>query len=1094
MKKIGLAAAAVIFGIMLLPAQGIYQLWGVKHLGGVDELGSIYSTDASGNNFHIRNQITAINPGSIPQYSKLLQYNGKFYGVTSAGGKYGYGVIFEWDSATNIYTKKFDFDGVTGGAPFGGLALFNNKFYGITAGGYLEAAVIFEWNPGTDTYAMKLDFSTTDGVNPIGDLVQMGDKLYGMTSGGGAHTAGEIFEWDPGTNGYAKKLDFGSLAGDGASPCGSLVPFNGKFYGMTTYGGGILNGGIIFEWDPGTNAYAVKFAFDNNGNSPHGSLSLLGGKFYSITNVGGNNNLGTFFQWNPATNVYTKKLDFGANDGNFLAGSLTPVGGKLYGMTTNGGSFNSGTIFEYDTATNVLIRQIDLSASTGNSPTGSLTWSAGKFYGMTDAGGFSGHGAIFEWDAGTNVYNIKIDLDKREGGVYPARSLTYYNGKLYGMAAAGGKNDKGTIFEIDPATNIYTKKFDLDDIGGFFPTGSLTLQNGKFYGTTQYGGPGQGIIFEWEPVTGVATRKIDFTEIGGYRGLRPEDGLTAFNGKLYGMTLGGGLNSLGVIYEWDPSTNVYTKKIDFDDLNGSEGLRKLSLYNGKFYGTTMSGGVNGVGVIFEWDPATNIYTKKIDFDGLNGYQPMATLTFYNGKFYGTTHGGGVNSSGVIFEWDPATNTFTKKFDFGGGDADSYLDGFYPFGNLTMSGGKFYGVASTGGVYHYGVIYEWDPATNIYTKKQDFIDKEPGLFEWSQDLTLVPAPLASVLPGTCIAFPQITIDDNNNNIWVPVTDTLGNAVAEINAHGNNPGLINSYMYVNGAPVRQDGAKRLFLDMNLTITPQVQPTSPVDIRVYIKNTEYTSLKNALNSDGQPSGISSINDIAIFKNEDNSCATATLSIANPVSTTGAAWQDDYVLSASINSFSSFYFANKAFTALPLTLLEFNGRLLNENVLLNWKTENEQNADGFEIERSVDGITYSVVGAVASSGGQGSHSYSFADTKAISLGKEVFYYRLKQKDKDGRFTYSRIIRISIHNNNAFSFFPNPVAKKANLVITVNMPQRVYGRVTDNTGKTVNQLQWNLQPGTTSLSIDFSGLAKGMYYLELKGATVNEHKQFSKQ
>ena len=1094
MKKISLSAIAVL-SIMLLPAQGIYQLWGVKHTGGVDELGSIYSMDASGNNFHIRHQITAINPGNLPQYSKLIQYNGKFYGVTSGGGKYGYGVIFEWDSATNVYTKKFDFDGTTGGTPWGGLALFNNKFYGITTGGYLETAVIFEWDPGTDSYTMKLDFSTTDGVDPIGDLVPMGDKLYGMTSGGGAHAAGEIFEWDPATNIYAKKVDFGSVAGDGGVPCGNLVPFNGKFYGMTTYGGGSLNGGIIFEWDPGMNAYTVKFAFDNTGNTPHGSLSLLGSQFYGITNVGGSNNFGAFFQWNPATNVYIKKLDFGANDGNFLAGSLTPAGGKLYGMTTNGGISNTGEIFEYDTAANALKKRIDLKDSTGDRPTGSLLWSGGKFYGMTDAGGFSGHGALFEWDTATNIYNIKIDLDKRECGVYPARSLTYFNGKLYGMAAQGGKNDKGTIFEFDPAINIYTKKFDLDVIGGNLPTGSLTVQNGKFYGTTQFGGPGQGILFEWDPATGTGTHKVDFISNGNNQGLRPEDGLTAFNGKFYGMTLGGGVNSEGVIFEWDTATNILTKKIDLDELNGSEGLRNLTLYNGKFYGTTFEGGINTLGgVIFEWDPVTNIYTKKVDFDGLNGYQPMGALTFYNGKFYGTTNGGGINSSGIIFEWDPATNLFTKKFDFGGTGVDGYLDGFYPYGTLTMSGGKFYGVSSTGGFYHYGVIYEWDPATSIYTKKRDLDEVETGLFEWSQDLTLAPAPLPEELPGSCTTFPQVTIDNTNNNTWIAVTDTLGNAVAEINAHGNNLGVVNSSMYLNGGPVREDGAKKLYLDMNLTITPQVQPTSPVDIRVYIKNTEFTALKNAVNSDGQPSGINSINDVAIFKNEDNSCEAATRSIANPVITTAASWQNDYVLTASINSFSSLYFANKTLSALPLTLLEFGGRLQDKIVLLNWKTASEQNVSRFEIERSIDGINYIEIGTTESTGTEGTHTYSFNDAAAFTLGKEVIYYRLKQTDNDGRFTYSRIIIISIDNNNGCLLFPNPVAAKANLCITISKPQQVKASVIDNTGKKVKEFRWNLPAGTTSLSIDVSGLAKGIYFLDMKGATINEHKPFTRQ
>src|ERR1017187_8407806 len=98
MKKITLVAVATL-STMLLSAQGIYQLWGVKHDGGNDQLGSIYSTDALGNNFHTRYQIQEMNGGDLPQYSALTEFNGKFYGVTTAGGKYGYGVIFVWDSA-----------------------------------------------------------------------------------------------------------------------------------------------------------------------------------------------------------------------------------------------------------------------------------------------------------------------------------------------------------------------------------------------------------------------------------------------------------------------------------------------------------------------------------------------------------------------------------------------------------------------------------------------------------------------------------------------------------------------------------------------------------------------------------------------------------------------------------------------------------------------------------------------------------------------------------------------------------------------------------------------------------------------------------
>src|SRR6188768_3200911 len=85
-------------------------------------------------------------------------------------------------------------------------------------------------------------------------------------------------------------------------------------------------------------------------------------------------------------------------------------------------------------------------------------------------------------------------------------------------------------------------------------------------------------------------------------GANPMSDLTAFNGKLYGMTSAGGTHNAGVLFEWDPSTNVYVTKINFDGSIGSNPWGSLTLHNGKFYGMTLDGGVNNLGVLFEWDP------------------------------------------------------------------------------------------------------------------------------------------------------------------------------------------------------------------------------------------------------------------------------------------------------------------------------------------------------------------------------------------------------------------------------------------------------------------------------------------------------------
>lgn len=254
---------------------------------------------------------------------------------------------------------------------------------------------------------------------------------------------------------------------------------------------------------------------------------------------------------------------------------------------------------------------------------------------------------------------------------------------------------------------------------------------------------------------------------------------------------------------------------------------------------------------------------------------------------------------------------------------------------------------------------------------------------------------------------------------------------------------------------------------------------------------TLKNAVSSNGQPSGINGINNICIFKNPVNSCFPNISQVANPVASTVTNWENDYVLSASITSFSSFYFTNKAFAALPLNLLEFKGRLENNNGLLNWKTDNEENTSHFEIERSIDGRSYNAIGELTSANTAGIHHYSFTDPNIISLSAPVIYYRLKQIDIDGRYTYSRIVALSVgKNNNMVMFYPNPVINEANLTITVAKPEQMQGRIIDNAGRVVKQQQWNLSAGSTSLSVDVKGLAKGLYYMELKGETINERKQ----
>lgn len=348
-------------------------------------------------------------------------------------------------------------------------------------------------------------------------------------------------------------------------------------------------------------------------------------------------------------------------------------------------------------------------------------------YGMTEQGGTSGLGTIFEWNKQTNAYTKKFDFNGTNGS-YPDGYLTYFNGKYYGLTTSGGVNDMGVLFEWNASTNTYTKKVDFNGTAkGSNPFGHLIIYNGKLYGMCSSGGTyNLGVIFEWNPSTNTITKKIEFD--GTAKGSYPSGSLRIYNNICYGMTTQGGTSDMGVVFTWNPSTNAFTKNVNFNGTNGSyPNGNDLAFYNNKLYGMTFSGGTSDAGTIFEWNPTTSVFTKKYDFS--QSSNPSGMLTLHNNKFYGTTQYGSINyTGGTIFEWDPTSNVFTKKANFPGGTLS---------GSLTMSPNwfetpTFYGLFGAGGANNQGGILEWSLTSSYPTIKQSF-NGTNGLIDFGSGL-------------------------------------------------------------------------------------------------------------------------------------------------------------------------------------------------------------------------------------------------------------------------------------------------------------------------------------------------------------------------
>jgi len=625
-------------GSLVLAADGL--LYGMTKTGGINGNGVLFSYNPTSELFTKLLDFDALANGSFSRGSLILASDGKLYGMTRQGGTNDMGVMFSYDPETGTFIKELDFEGATNGSyPVGSLMqAANGKFYGMTsAGGSSDMGVLFEYDPTISTYTKKLDFAgTTNGRNPDGSLIEANDGLlYGMTSTGGIGDFGVLFVFDPETDTYNKIIDFDETI-LGSNPHGSLTEAsNGKLYGMTQYGGSDSQG-ILFEYDPVANVCTNKlnFAGSTNGRAPIGSLmTASNGKLYGMTQYGGSTNNGVLFDFDPNSGIYNKILDFmiTTSTGTGPQGSLMKASdGMLYGLALGGGANYSGVLFQYDPITGIYTNKFDFDGVLhGSNPSGTLVEATnGLLYGITLYGGTSNMGVLFEYDPETNTCTKKIDFVGAANGSYPNGSLMLAdNDKLYGMTQQGGTSNYGVLFEYYPLTNTFVKKVNFDGVvNGRNPYGSLIQKSDGFlYGMTSFGGGlGLGVLFRYNPSVNSFDALVNFS--GTTMGSNPYGSLVlASNGSLYGLTSQGGVNSLGVLFEYN-SSGVYTKHIDFDGSANGSGSRAtlMQASNGNLYGMTYQGGVSNNGVLFEFDINSDILSKKNDFNLTNGQYPLYT--------------------------------------------------------------------------------------------------------------------------------------------------------------------------------------------------------------------------------------------------------------------------------------------------------------------------------------------------------------------------------------------------------------------------------------------------------------------------------------
>jgi hypothetical protein len=296
--------------------------------------------------------------------------------------------------------------------------------------------------------------------------------------------------------------------------------------------------------------------------------------------------------------------------------------------------------------------------------------------------------------------------DLTQGTTYYVRAFAVYeNGPvIYGNELS---------FRTSSARVSGTKKAD-------FPGGSRYSVSAFSIGTKVYMGLGfddnegnRNDFWEWDQATDLWTKKADYP--GNSTGAD-----VCFSIGTKGYVGSGNNNSSATLtnefWEYDPATNTWTQKASLPGTPSRIMAVGFSIGTKGYVGTGYvynGGSGSNFKDFWEWDQATNIWTRKADFGGMARYGAVGFSIGTKG-YIGTGFGGAGGSSLFkdFWEWDQATDTWTRKADFGGA-ARAFAVGF-------STGTKGYiGNGYDGSDPSYKDYWEWDQGTDEWIRIADF---------------------------------------------------------------------------------------------------------------------------------------------------------------------------------------------------------------------------------------------------------------------------------------------------------------------------------------------------------------------------------------
>lgn len=188
-----------------------------------------------------------------------------------------------------------------------------------------------------------------------------------------------------------------------------------------------------------------------------------------------------------------------------------------------------------------------------------------------------------------------------------------------------------------------------------------------------------------------------------------------------------------------------------------------------------------------------------------------------------------------------------------------------------------------------------------------------------------------------------------------------------------------------------------------------------------------------------------------------------------------------------------------LPIMLLNFSAYLKENDGVINWTTANEYNNDFFTLERSWDSKKFETINIQKGAGVSNAQlNYNYVDNNLALSGNEIVYYRLKQTDFNGAFSYSKIIALRLANKESVSFlgcYPNPFNDCFDVLIISDKNQKVLLQLFNSHGEHIRDIESEVNKGENKISVNkLHSIVSGVYILRLSSEGFTKHIKLTKQ